>query len=151
MAEVKTACCSLEAAQLDGLERPRLPIIKSAEFRTRPSKTRCLLSNKQQKKGKKDQRREKNFQISYPSLKIMKSFQNFILVLTITYLASDYSIASPVQESKGNFLKCFYKKQLSKMLKFFGRSTTYIRYTFFCQITTSIKVRVVFVYELQTL
>ena len=61
MAEVKTACCSLEAAQLDGLERPRLPIIKSAEFRTRPSKTRCLLSNKQQKKGKKDQRREKNF------------------------------------------------------------------------------------------
>ena len=60
MAEVKTACCSLEAAQLDGLERPRLPIIKSAEFRTRPSKTRCLLSNKQQKKEeKKDQRREK--------------------------------------------------------------------------------------------
>ena len=53
MAEVKTACCSLEAAQLDGLERPRLPIIKSAEFRTRPSKTRCLLSNKQQKKEKK--------------------------------------------------------------------------------------------------
>merc|ERR1712226_42570 len=36
------------------------------------------------------------------SLKIMKSFQNFIFVLTITYLASDYSIASPVQESKAD-------------------------------------------------
>jgi len=32
----------------------------------------------------------------------MKSFQNFIFVLTITYLASDYSIASPVQESKAD-------------------------------------------------
>merc|ERR1711936_731199 len=39
---------------------------------------------------------------SHPSLKIMKSFQNFIFVLTITYLASDYSIASPVQEPKAD-------------------------------------------------
>ena len=128
MAEVKTACCSLEAAQLDGLERPRLPIIKSAEFRTRPSKTRCLLSNKQQKKGKKKiSAAKKKFQISHPSLKIMKSFQNFIFVLTITYLASDYSIASPVQESKGNFSKCFQKNNFQKCSTFFGRcSPTYI-------------------------
>ena len=43
----------------------------------------------------------------------MKSFQNFIFVLTITYLASDYSIASPVQESKGNFSKCFQKNNFN--------------------------------------
>ena len=39
----------------------------------------------------------------------MKSFQNFIFVLTITYLASDYSIASPVQEPKGNIKNVMLK------------------------------------------
>ena len=74
MAEVKTACCSLEAAQLDGLERPRLPIIKSAEFRTRPSKTRCLLSNKQQKKEKKRSAPRKKI-LDFPS--IPKNYEIF--------------------------------------------------------------------------
>ena len=78
--------------------RPRPPIIKSAEFRNKTFKDAVSAVSQTPKKRTGAPRISR----TNPSLKIMKSFQNFIFVLTITYLASDYSIASPVQEPKGN-------------------------------------------------